>query len=663
MAVIEIGKIQVRRGQENQTGVPQLDGGEFAWAADTERLYIGLRRADGGSRDDNVEILTENHLKNFFQVSYTSSTYIYKEGTLLTAPLDDPFNETQRTVQEKLDDQEVSVKDFGVIGNNTTTGVLQWDMARLQLAVDRLFLDTQDLNTTTTHPRRILRFPAGIYNFTSTLYIPAYTTIVGEGPGKTIFNLTTTTAIADSLIKTIDYSSAGGSNGYKHFDSGSGSGSDFSSTSSAKFITIKDLTMQFDVVGTTTANAMSLLSLDCAENSVIKNVEFKGNYNFNSAVLPSVGYVGINLRGKQANGTLENVEIDNCIFTNLRSGLRSNYDIKNVKITNNRFENLVRGVNFSDSTQGYTGPRYVVIEKNNFDYIEQQAIYVGIGNQEGLADPYWTTGSYIVSRDNTFERVGFTSPWGDLGQTATSIITFLASECSSIDDRFRRAEIHNALAKAQSTAIVYYPELVEGHTVIESSYVSSTVYPRRQFATDPQTKHQILRFPFDVNNVANQHIKIDYEVYVPVGREVINTVTNTVVAENTVTVFWTSNTIFQGYLVPIPGKISPATRVVEMKYNTSQIVLSKPVTLNSMDEIICQGSIDRVGDLEVTFHEDLYNDHLGFVSDSFNFVTWDPYSLWSVEVNNTGGYCTLLLQHTGIVSNTGILHYSVNTKK
>lgn len=44
MAVIEIAKIQVRRGQEQQTGVPPLAGGEFAWAADTENLYIGLKK-------------------------------------------------------------------------------------------------------------------------------------------------------------------------------------------------------------------------------------------------------------------------------------------------------------------------------------------------------------------------------------------------------------------------------------------------------------------------------------------------------------------------------------------------------------------------------------------------------------------------------------------
>ena len=65
MAVVSISRIQVRRGQENQTGVPTLAGGEFGWAADTENLYIGLRREDGGARDDNVRILTENDLVNF----------------------------------------------------------------------------------------------------------------------------------------------------------------------------------------------------------------------------------------------------------------------------------------------------------------------------------------------------------------------------------------------------------------------------------------------------------------------------------------------------------------------------------------------------------------------------------------------------------------------
>ena len=70
MSIIEVARIQVRRGQENQTGVPQLAGGEFAWAADTEKLYIGLRREDGGSRDANVEILTENSARNLLLFAF-----------------------------------------------------------------------------------------------------------------------------------------------------------------------------------------------------------------------------------------------------------------------------------------------------------------------------------------------------------------------------------------------------------------------------------------------------------------------------------------------------------------------------------------------------------------------------------------------------------------
>ena len=41
MAVVQISKIQVRRGLSNQTGIPQLSGGEFAWAIDAQELYIG----------------------------------------------------------------------------------------------------------------------------------------------------------------------------------------------------------------------------------------------------------------------------------------------------------------------------------------------------------------------------------------------------------------------------------------------------------------------------------------------------------------------------------------------------------------------------------------------------------------------------------------------
>ena len=42
MAIVQISRIQVRRGQKNVgSGVPQLAGGEFGWAVDSRELYIG----------------------------------------------------------------------------------------------------------------------------------------------------------------------------------------------------------------------------------------------------------------------------------------------------------------------------------------------------------------------------------------------------------------------------------------------------------------------------------------------------------------------------------------------------------------------------------------------------------------------------------------------
>jgi hypothetical protein len=57
MAVIQISKIQVRRGyQEN---LPQLGSGELGWSIDSRRLYIGNGTlAEGAPAIGNTELLT-----------------------------------------------------------------------------------------------------------------------------------------------------------------------------------------------------------------------------------------------------------------------------------------------------------------------------------------------------------------------------------------------------------------------------------------------------------------------------------------------------------------------------------------------------------------------------------------------------------------------------
>ena len=63
MAVIQISKVQVRRGlQEN---LPTLSSGEFGWSVDQRRLYIGNGTLAEGSPTTGVtEIITSVQLGN-----------------------------------------------------------------------------------------------------------------------------------------------------------------------------------------------------------------------------------------------------------------------------------------------------------------------------------------------------------------------------------------------------------------------------------------------------------------------------------------------------------------------------------------------------------------------------------------------------------------------
>ena len=62
MAVVQISKIQIRRGQKNSSsGVPQLSSAELAWAVDTQELYIGNGSVqEGAPYVGNTKVITEH---------------------------------------------------------------------------------------------------------------------------------------------------------------------------------------------------------------------------------------------------------------------------------------------------------------------------------------------------------------------------------------------------------------------------------------------------------------------------------------------------------------------------------------------------------------------------------------------------------------------------
>jgi hypothetical protein len=445
MAVINISRIQVRRGQENQTGVPVLAGGEFAWAADTEKLFIGLRREDGGSRDTNIEVLTENHLRNFFSTLSSNAAYTYYRDTDITS-MDGGTSETVRTIEQKLDDS-VSVADFGVVGNS-----LDDNTAALRIAIENLFLDPlQPVPLYPTNSSKVLKIPAGTYNISDTLFIPKNTVIIGEGVDRTIINLLST---GSHVFQTIDASSIGsvlgGDSGYVTFDN-----SAINSNTQPNNIYLEGMTLQYSTT-TDIATALSLLSLDCAEYAIVKNIKFKGHRTVGNST--NTNYAGINIRGYQQLSA-DNVLIDNCEFEYLSYGIKSNYDIVNPIITNSKFNELYRGISFNDPTDAAArlGPQSSRMLLNRFTNIETEAIYAG--------DNGSTTVTNHISMNNSFINVGNGNSlvFGEANSTGTAIITYATPGNSSVNDFFGRDEFQRRHPDASYT----FNPLINGRATID----------------------------------------------------------------------------------------------------------------------------------------------------------------------------------------------------
>ena len=169
MAVVQISKIQIRRGLKNSSsGVPQLSSAELAWAIDTQELYIGNGSvAEGAPQVGNTKVLTEND--NIIELA---NSYQFAG--------DDPgiVGSVFRSLQDKIDEIEVSVLDFGANPDGSTDNVTAFETAFTQL-----FRNTND------RYKKVLVIPNGEYLFTSDLEIPSNAVIKGETRDNVILNI------------------------------------------------------------------------------------------------------------------------------------------------------------------------------------------------------------------------------------------------------------------------------------------------------------------------------------------------------------------------------------------------------------------------------------------------------------------------------------------
>ncbi len=389
MAVIQISKIQVRRGlQEN---LPQLASGEMGWSVDERRLYIGNGTlSEGAPLIGNTEILTANS-----DILSALEAYQFKGSesgfTSLTGLTNTSF--TERTFGHKLDEQ-ISVRDFGAKGDGTTD-----DSMALQRAIDQIYSPgTSTYNSIGV--RRRIHFPAGVYNLAGNcLVLPSHASIFGDGSQSTFIKHTIGSNV---VIKFRD--SLG------QVDGGLG----LNGAVLPNEINISNLSLENETDD-------HIVIVDSAYKVSFDYVNFEGNTSISSIL--SIGNSKAATRLQSTVGATTNVYFNQCNFANITYASRINGDINSVTYNNCYFDRIYQGINLTATS---VSPQSVRVINSVFDRVAKQAIYSG-------------DNSSTFSAFNYYRLVGMSDGLNLVSGTAnTSVLSWNTSNNYSVGDLFDR---------------------------------------------------------------------------------------------------------------------------------------------------------------------------------------------------------------------------------
>jgi hypothetical protein len=389
MAVLQISRIQLRRGKKNEaSGLPQLASGEMAWAIDSQELYIGNGAvSEGAPAVGNTRILTE--ADNILDLA---DEYQYKINNSLIQTNTDVNFPVVRTLQDRLDDF-VTSNDYGIHADGTD------QTAKIQNAITNLFV--------TAGSRVVLKFQPGIFKITSTIHIPSYATIEGAGLGKTVFSFEGTGDVfafdKDPDGHTIEY------------------------INQPRYISMKGFTVNTNNIATRVFNMYSV------RDSVLEDIDITGMWTTSSNSLDTSISIGIGMYAFGFMVTCQKNKFIRVSVDSFRTAIYAKQDIFNNLIDNCSFKNAETGVKFGVGT-GYGatgfqyGPRKNIIKNSRFEDVNQYGIIVdnGYGNR---------------SRSNTFINVGNDGSGNSYPelQDKYSIIKFVNPGNSSTQDIFDRA--------------------------------------------------------------------------------------------------------------------------------------------------------------------------------------------------------------------------------
>lgn len=388
MAIVQVSRITHRKGLSEN--LPQLAGAEFGWVIDQRRLFIGNGTLEEGAPTvGNTEILTENsdilNITDTYTYKGQSGGYTVQTGVTAGSPV-------TRTLQSKIDDF-ASIKDFGATGDGTTD-----DTDAINRALFQIFC--REANS---QVRRSLFFPAGIYKITSSILVPPFAKLYGEGADSTIIQLQTADTYA---LRTAD--------------SNQQSGVNIANNAASPPLNIEIFGMSFH----STVNS-NLVLIEKATQMTFSDVNFVGPFLSGSEDLesdsPNISCVTFNstdaLKTRQIN-------FDRCKFSGCTYGITTNARAESVTISNSRFQDLFRGVVLGTGTLQLGGPVGFRIQQCLFDAIYREGIL--IGQAELNASAY-----------NIFLDVG--NEFGGTTPTDPNI-SFQNDNNVSVSDMFERTE-------------------------------------------------------------------------------------------------------------------------------------------------------------------------------------------------------------------------------
>jgi len=262
--VVQISKIQVRRGQKNSnSGIPQLSSAEFAWAVDSQELFIGNGSVlEGAPYVGNTKVLTEHD--NILELA--SSYQFASDDTAISLSV-------SRSLQSK-EDETVSVADFGAVGDGSTDCV-----AAFETAFTELFRNANE------DYKKELLIPNGEYLFTTDLAVPSGVILRGETQLGAVLN------IGDNNIRLI--TSQGLELG------------DFNSTNRPQNLQWSNFTIK-RTTGTLTLSGLA--------ESRFQDVRFLGEYNLGNAVTLATVPAAVFWQNTVVGTRAHNLVFDNCVF-------------------------------------------------------------------------------------------------------------------------------------------------------------------------------------------------------------------------------------------------------------------------------------------------------------------------------------------------------------